>query len=329
MQGMDLLSQIPKESRFAAPEGFWKSAFFDLLTVLLAGATGYFANAYLFRNASLYLALISGGLFLAVNILGGLLEKNFSRRALLTAIQGIALLAPFYGAGLKTLGFCYAFFAILVLWGEYLAKEELGNSVEIRFFHVVRRPESKTISAFSLLIVIFSLPLWRTENVFFSRQAFDSIFVPSVSVAEGIYPEYKFDGTIAAFAEGAAKMELQKNSSYALLPKSLKDQTLFQAENQIIASLSKVFGRELDPQDTFANLIFSSLNRAMVGLRQKFGDAFVYVWALAMFFFIRGFGAILGYMSALVSFIIYHLMISFRLIRIRTENKPHEIVEFT
>ena len=142
------------------------------------------------------------------------------------------------------------------------------------------------------------------------------------------YPEYKLDSDLGAFAKSVAKSQLERNINFSLLPTAIKEKTLGDLSGQVMANLSKFLGFSLDAENTFGDAVLAFANKSLTDLKGKFGPTFVTVWAIAVFVFIRGLATLFGYLVSFVSFLVYHALIAFGVIRVKTENKPHEIVEF-
>jgi len=328
MRGKDLLSQLPKVPFVTAPKHLIKSIILDAVIVALAVISGILFASYLAGGKTFIWPLVSAGIFMAISVLGSLLTKDLWHRLAVIAFESVGFLLPFIGAPLNLLGTSFAVMIILLVWGEYLSREDAENSVEIRFFRVIKRPLSKMLTAIAIVAIILYVPVWNKKTVFISEATFDSIYGWSVKFAQGLYPEYKLDSDLGAFAKSVAKSQLERNINFSLLPTAIKEKTLGDLSGQVMANLSKFFGFSLDAENTFGDAVLAFANKSLTDLKGKFGPTFVTVWAIAVFVFIRGLATLFGYLVSFVSFLVYHALIAFGVIRVKTENKPHEIVEF-
>lgn len=328
MQGKDLLSQLPKRPFITAPRNLVKSIILDAVIVALALISGILFASYLAGGVSFILPLVFAGVFIAFSVLGTLLTKDLWHRLAVIALESLAFILPFFGAPAYLLGIAFAVMIVLLFWGEYLSREDAENSVEIRFFRIIKRPLSKMLSALAIVGIILYIPSWNKKSVFISQSTFDSIYSLSSKFAQGLYPEFKLDSDLGTFAKSVAKSQLERNINFSLLPNAIKERTLTDFGGQVLANLSKFFGFDLKSQDTFGDAIYQFINKSLADLKGKFGATFVTVWAIAVFLFIRGLATLFGYLVSLVSFLVYHALIAFGVARVRTENKPHEVVEF-
>lgn len=328
MRGKDLLSQLPKAPLITAPKNLVKSIILDAVIVALAVVSGIFFASYLSGGMAFIWPLCATAIFIAFSVLGTILTKNFTHRALVIMLEALGFLVAFIGAPISLLGVSFAVMVLLFLWGEHLSREDAENSVEIRFFQITKRPLSKILSAIAIAGIILYIPTWNKKTVFISPETFDSIYSWSAKIVGGLYPEFKFNSDLGTFAKSVAKTQLEKSSNFTLFSPSLKEKTLTDLGGQILGNLSKFFGFGLDPRDTFGSVIYSFVSKSLVDLKQKFGGTFVTVWAVGVFIFVRSLATIFGYLISFLSFLIYQALIAFQVIRVKTENKPHEIVEF-
>ncbi|TSC60252.1 MAG: hypothetical protein LiPW15_130 [Parcubacteria group bacterium LiPW_15] len=328
MRGKDLLSQLPKAPLITAPKNLVKSIILDAVIVILAVVSGIFFASYLAGLKTLVWPLVSVGVFMAFSVLGTLLTNDLWHRLLVIVLASLGFLVSFLGAPLNLLGASLAVMIILLVWGEYLSREDAANSVEIRFFRVTKRPLSKMLTAIAIVAIILYVPTWNKKTIFISQSTFDSIYSWSSKFAQGLYPEYKLDSDLGTFARSVAKSQLERNMNFSLLPTAIKEKTLNDLGGQIVGNLSKFFGFTLDAKNTFGDAIYAFINKSLADLKGKFGATFITVWAIAVFLFVRGVATLFGYLVSFLSFLIYHALIAFQVIRVRTENKPHEIVEF-
>ncbi len=326
--GSDLLSQVPKRRMPSAPPGFYKSLGLDFVIVIFSAGAGVVFREFLAGALDFVWVVVSFGALTALSILGSFLAKSMGRRILNAAVQSVAFLIPFIGAPLDLLAIGFGAMFILLIWGDYLARDDAENSVEIRFFRMVKRPLSKTLSALTLVAVILYIPVWGKENTFLSEASFNSVFALTTRFVSGLYPEYRFNSNLGDFAKSVVQGQLQKDAQFNLLPPAVRAKVLDDASAKLLEGMSGAAGIQLDPAATFSGVAYNFLNKSLTDLKVKYGTLFVTLWALAVFLTVRGLSALLGFLIAFLAFILYHAMISMRLIRVRTENKPHEIVEF-
>lgn len=328
MQGADLLSQVHKSRLPSAPPGFYKSLSLDFVIVVLSVFAGVAFQKFLAGQIDFIWLLVVAGVFAGVSVLGSVLTKKLGRRTLVIIFESLGFILPFLGMPIDLLAISFAVMFILLFWGEYLSHEDADNSVEVRFFRLAKRPLSKMLSALTLVAVILSIPAWGQSKSFMSKASFDSIFGLTTGVVSGLYPEYKFGSNLDAFAKSIAEGQLNKDSQFVLLPAAIKNRVLDDASVKILDALSNASGIQLNPDETFASVAYDYLNKTLNDLKQKFGTNFTILWALAVFLLVRSTATLLGYLISLIAFVAYHALISFKVIRVATENKPREIIEF-
>ncbi len=313
------------------PHGFYQSLALDALTVFAAALTGYFYRGFT-NDLSwwTFLYAVLGFFFLAMcSVFQMLLLRNWERRVFILALEMAAIVGFFYTESwLSLLGIAAAGF-LLFLWGEASSRRELKNDLEIRFFRTVRPQLSKLITGIVLMAILLYLPLWDAKKSFFSEETFGALFSWSAGLAQNFYPELTLDASVGEFARSVARLELSNQAEFSGLPSEVKEATLNQAEGLVLKSLEGTFKIALKKSDTMRHAAYGLVIDALAALQEKFRDTFLFIWAAAVFLFLRGFGVVTHVILSFSAAMLYQLFLGMNLIHIAGESRTQEVVEYS
>lgn len=323
----NLLEQVPIE-KTPKPRGFYKSIALDSLTVVSGLYFGYSASNFLQTGGVLALSF---GVFplLLLTSLQVILTKSFLRRLFIIALETIAILLFFLQEEIFYLAVAGGIFLLFSLWGEILSRSEIRNCVEIKFLKSIFPVLNKTTTALAFIIIIFYLPHWDSKNIFISKPAFGGVFAFSTGFIHDFYPEINFDSSVNDLARQITLYELTGTHPYEDLPAvaklTLVNQILVQTQEQ----LKKFLGSNLTGNESLADVSYTLVLKSLLSWREQFGGWFIAAWLAVLFLLARSFGGIIILFSALISFLVYQLLIAFNFIAIRGESIVKETPMFT
>ncbi len=322
----NLLERVPVE-KLVRPKGFYQKIALDVLAVLSAVWVGYACNVFLQTGAVLDFA-ISIFPFLIITALETVLIKSLGRRFLILLIETIILLLFFWEDPVIYLLSAGGIFLIFSLWGEISSRTEIINSIEVNFLKFSAPVFKKTITGLILFTIIIYVPNWNDENVFISPQAYGGVFVWTTGIAHGFYPEINFNSTINDLAKEITRYQLTNSPSYKTLPEGAQTAVLNAALPEVTSKLKQIFGDNLTGTEEINfvtyKLILNSLNR----WRVDFGTWFIIAWIAVVFLASRSIGALVWWIAALFSLLIYEILIAVNFIAIRGETVTKETLAF-
>ncbi|MEK7195317.1 MAG: hypothetical protein AAB655_01335 [Patescibacteria group bacterium] len=323
----NLIQQVNPASPLSHP-GLYKSVIFDALTVLSAAAVSFLYRGYIADGYSFW--FLSGGLvlFAAFSVIQSLLTKSPGRRFLVILLKTIALLSFFYYYDTLLLVATGVAVFVFLLWGESTASSELENTLEIKFFKTAGIILRKITTALVLLFVGLYLPLWMQSNTLIPQDNFLTFFNWTANFVTTVYPEINLNSTFGKFTENIAVFILSDNQTFKDLPPQGRQAAIAQTAKQIADGFSKSVGANISPDEPVSDFVYRYTTKSLADWRSRFDNLFIAVWALVVFIFIRGFGFLFYSIAAVVSFLLYQILLSTGFIHLIGESRTHEIVEF-
>lgn len=262
---------------------------------------------------------------LVVFVFQSLLLKSFQLFLWVTLAEIIGLLVFFFGALTPWLVFGAIALAGYVISGFLRGRLDLTDHLTVHFGRFSKIIMTSAISGLALLLAFLYVGVYRQNGLSFD--AFRFIAAGSEPVFRQFVPSY--DGTIEAdeFFREFARAQLASNPQFVLLlradQETVVQQTGYQLRNQIV----QVTKTPTQPGETFEKY----LHRVAVHyLDLLSGEQLhlipVFFILLSIYGVIRGVMFFFKWPVILVSYIVYRLLISVRLIYITTEPRSKEII---
>jgi len=338
-----------------APRNGWKLIVLDIFAVMFAGAFGYFFSRYLAGGFSFWFAFGALLLWGALSVLGGFLEKDISHRFLVLFLESVALIAFFYTYAWQALAIAFILVFPCLLWGYFSVRRELRNTIEVRFFIASGKVVGKVITATVVFMVVMFASLANMNgNFFISQSSFNIIFGWSAGFVNNFYPNLKFDGTFGDFAQDVALMQVKNDPAFGALMPDEQSAVLTQSAGQIASAFSSApvtipaapaNASSTAPASFVAltapvtpaisatlaeptnNVFYTYLAALTAKLQDKFGTAFIGIWALGLFLILRSIGIIVVWIAQFVSLIFYELLLALGFMKISEQPATKEIIE--
>ncbi len=322
----NFLEQV-SAGRIAEPKGFYKTIGLDFLTVASAVYFSYALSIFLKTGAVTGLAAAVFP-FLIFSALEVIMIKNIIRRLSILLIETLAILLFFYGDQLKYVILAGAVFFALSFWGEIASRTEMLHSTEIKFLRLTLPLLKKTITALILFVIILFLPRWNDKNVFISERSFGGVFIWSAGIANNFYPEFNFDSTIDDFASSIAKYQLRGTRPYEDLPVAAQKTLMAQVIPQVSDQIKRILGGELTGNERLGDALYKVILASLNDWKERFGIWFTVAWVAVVFLVARTIGAVILWISAFLSWLIYELLVAINFIAIRGEAVTKEVIVF-
>lgn len=326
-QRQNLIERLTVETT-SRPSEFYRSIFLDIFTVASALAVGFFYKLYLLKLVELWAPLLSLTIFSIFSTFEIFLIKSWSRRFFIIILEVAALVGFFYDQSLKLLLTVAGLTLFFLLWGEASSRREARNSMEIRFFKTARIQLSKVVTAVAIIGVFFYLPHSKPQDILFSPSSFDGFFDWAAGVASNFYPNFRFTSSFEDLAKDIASSQLAKNADFNKITPAEQVKTIAEASDKIIKDLSRTLKITITAEEKTSKIFYNLIVNNLQGLKNKFGNQFLIVWGIILFFAVRGVGSIFIWFAALFSFFFYQMLLGFNVVRVVGENRTHEVIEF-
>lgn len=324
---LNLIRQVNPESTIRQPS-FYKPLIFDIFAVATAFAAGYVYKSYLAHGVNLAELLLAVGIYGIFSTLQVFLDKSFGHRFLVLLLEIAALLILFYEIDLILLGVSVAVLLVFLLWGELAARSILENGLEIKFFKAAMPALKKFTTAMSLVLVLLYIPSWNGNRVFVSEINFQSFFGWAAEFMAKFHPEIDLNSTFSRLTDSVARLQLRGNQNFKNLTMAAQESAIKSQSSALAEALSKSLGMVISGAEETNALVYDVIVRQLSEWRDDFKIWFVVGWVLVVFFIVRGFGIFFYSVIALLSFIVYQILIASGFIQILGESRTHEVITY-
>ncbi len=307
-----------------------------VVTVFFAFTLSYFLKVFFGTGnlSSLIILLLSAVGFLTLFLLNVVFIKTMWRSNLIIASESIGLLLGFwdeFSFGLL-LG-CFFVFLLLVL-ANYSGTSELENMLKIKVWKVGKRALPKAMLALSLFISLIyylalnrNLALWP-NNFFISEQTFEKVIFPTEPFIQKFFPQFEFQVTTDEFLHRLAESQVDeavKSQNVGKLPDSLKAELIAKSASDLGGKFASSLGIQLESQDTVAGTLYKALVQRIMLLPSNVHDALPLILAAVVFLLIISLGWLLRWVSSVLAFLIYKLLMYAGFAQLVLEGRSREI----
>ncbi len=319
----DLLPQV-KPEREPLPKGFFTLLGIEILAVLLAGAAGYAARAFLRGNWGMYQSAAVIAVFFAVSAFGTVFAPVRWRRLLVIFLETAAFVLFFAGQGWLMILSAAACMFVFSVWGDEAARREMSERLRIHLLPVVRLKTGRAFTGYLIGGIILSVPFWPASGMPLGQDQFRSFYQGTVGLVGGLYPEVKLNSTVSELAQSLVRKEAA--GSFADLPPNVQDQEVRNAADTMVTQAAKSLNLDITGNESVSDAFYSYLTATISGWKNSFGSSFTVIWAIALFIFLRGLGAILVWVSMFLTIGLFELLSAFGIFATVGEASMKEIL---
>ncbi len=328
IKSQNLVNQVTAE-KLVLPPGFYKAIAIDFFTIASAVLVSWLYRQFLGHALEIPFLLLGLGLFMSLSVFSTLLTKDFKRRLLVTIGETVGLLVFFYNTNLTTLvGISIVMYCFFVL-GDFFARREIEQGVQINFMRVMRPKFRKMMTAVIFAGIVFYLPQWNPNESFVSRPNYQFMFDWSVKTVSNFYPGVRFDSTMKAFVESFALKELNNDPRYQTLPQADKERSFVATTEQFFATIRKTMAMEVKAEDSFADFTYKAILKVLADWRGQFGQEFLIGWAIVTYLVLRSLGLVFYVVIGTIALGVYHLLLGMNFITITGETRMQEKLQYT
>lgn len=297
--------------------------------MISAGAAGLLYANYLNYGLNWVWLLLPLTLLVIVSAFSLLLTRSLGRRLGMVALEVLAIFLFFLNLDfvfiLSAAAATYGFLA----WGEVSGRQEMENSMELKFLKIIRPQINKMITALVLLGVLLYLPQWDAQRSFFSQSSFDRLYAFASGFAGRLYPELNLNSSMDSFVRSFARLQLKADPGFFLLLAPAQEKIITEAAGRLTQSFGQGLGIQFTPQEPLSRVFYDFLLDKLKVWEERFGNQFLFAWAVVVFFLLRGLGAIFYWLTAGLAFFLYELALAMDWIHVVGESRTHETAEYS
>jgi len=315
----------------------WKAFILSTLAVISALIGGYFMNSVAYEGVDLsvnmYVVLgVVLAFFLAFQILAVLLIDRKLWLLSTILISGIALGAGFFANFNQTLVLAVIAAVIILCSGGFSARAALDDSLKVhffRFFNNVLRRGVLALALFASIIFfnVFSLKPFDVNNPLFPQAVFEASLKGASRALQGVLQGMDFS---LSLREIASKTLDQQIASQPTIAESITPALRKQLETRVMeeyqTKLEGVLGQKVNPDEKLSDSIYFSVLGKINNASQQTKLIILIICAALVFFGISAISPIIRPIIALLAFIIYEILITFKFCTVVYENKSKETI---
>ncbi|HXF44354.1 MAG TPA: hypothetical protein VNK70_02750 [Candidatus Paceibacterota bacterium] len=283
-------------------------------------------------------------LFFVLFVLQTFFVKSRVRIALLSALQALVAVLPFYSQifGPETPIYLLAGGAVLMLsflFASFRGQSALSNSLEVKFFQVSRRILTRAVGGllvFLAAVFYTNYFIWGNFNKDLGRKIVDEALVAAKPIVKTFMAvDFTPEGTIGDFLRAIAEKELRRlqpsnedvsgGVDFQRLPKEEQDKAIRAAIPLLSDQLQKIFG-VFNNDDKIQEVVFRFVQKYLAGLTPAARSFLNVGAALLLFFILKGFFFFIYWLIEIVAFLTFKFLLISGFAYITLESRGREFI---
>ncbi|MBN2197634.1 hypothetical protein JW698_00315 [Candidatus Wolfebacteria bacterium] len=292
----------------------------------------YFLKVFVFQEGMyflLYSFLCCLG-FLAFLFLQAFFVKRALAVNLIIFLQTAVFLIPFYKELSKFILFGALAAFLVFLLGIYTGRNELDNSLRIRFWRISKRVLPKAIIGVALFssIIYAEFNIIEIKGFIISPTAFEKVVSPisRTGIFNKLIPEFDLSLSIDTLIENLAKKEVEKISEINALPDMIKNPLIDNAVKELEKKISEFVGFSVDPQEKASNVLYKFVMNKFISMPENIRNFAPAIVGIILFLTIVGLSFPIRALATILAFIIYQTLLVLDLSAVSMEGQSKEIV---
>jgi hypothetical protein len=313
----------------STPPGFWRALILDFLSVAAALFFGYSYFLYLTTGLSPWYTVAGLTSFAVLSALQVFLAQGIGRRVLIILAEAAAMVVAFaFYINLQVVLIAGGIVFVVLFWGYFAGRMEVGNEVEIHFFKATASAIGKVTTAAILFLLIVYAPQAQGQGIFIPRASFGTLFDWSSGALNSLYPGVTFNGSFGAFATSLAKQELANNPAFLQLSPAEQSAAVTQATAQLSNGILKTTGVAPTSDEPVSDVAYNYILAMLKNLQNQFQSQFLIVWVIALFLIFRTVGFIFVWVAQFISLIVYEILLAAGFMRIEGVPQTKETIRY-
>ncbi len=313
--------ELDKVAKTADGESVARVKAYGVSSALVLSA---FATSLSFGVGALIPGIIALVVFLAVSIIQSMLSDNKKVVYLGIVFSAAAFTIPFYKSFSITLGIAFVLLTLFLFSAFYRGRKAIENMIKMRFFRISHIVSESLITA---VVIFFTTVLIVTSGLSVSRERIDQLVkilvVPVVErQVEGFTPGMSVGEMLSVLSED----KLSSDPRFISLPDYAKEEIIKESAEESKQRIEEIIGVEIDANDTIGgnihNVIQSKLSDLTPAAKIYWGAAIVMLAWLS----VKSVEFILYIPLAVLTLLIYELLLSLNFISIELESRSKEVV---
>ena len=296
----------------------WKVAVIGAIGVILAGMSGFYLESVLDGNSELIMLSIWAVCFFALFLVQTLFIKSFKLTAMVVVLETFAMTTFFLDR--FSWGLLAGWLTLLILWLFITrrGRSEMENQLQVKFSKVEQRVLPAAFTAFAVFICIVAI--W-VNGTSLTKERFLILINPAQPIMQTLLSRgFTFDMAISKFAEMVLETKFKVNVS--ALPAAAKNLAI----NQILDQLRTQYSLNFKNSDRFSDVVYNYMMYWFEKIPESIKIGIPLGAAVLIFLTVKGFAFFLRWVSTLIAFILYEILLTSGFAKKSLESRSHEIV---
>lgn len=284
--------------------------------VAFSFASGFFLQVFMVNgggNNLLFSSLAALG-FMAVFLLCVFFIKTGWMVNLAVFIQSLAFFALFYDRLSPMVGIGAVLGFLFFISGIYAGRNELENSLEIKFWKISKKILPKAIAGIAIFagVICASFIDVGSKEFFIPRGAFNAVVSPMTDsgLLEKIVPGLDFSGSTEETIRNIAMREIENNPQLKILPDSIKEELAGKTVQEVENQTAGLAGTQLNFQSKLSDTIYDFLAVKFYSLPESILNSTPVLVAIFIFLTIISLVWPIRLIVALISFLLYETLLA-------------------
>lgn len=325
------IEAIPSASSYVTDTDVdWSLKHFFVLLIVGAGV-GVFSSYLLaqFNATPRFGTLLAAALglcaLLTVTVFQSLLLKSFQLFLWVTLAEIAGLLTFFYASLTPWLVFGAIAFAGYCISGFLRGRLDLTDHLTVHFGRFSKIIMSSGIAGLAVLLAFFYVGIYRTNGISF--EAFQFIAAGSAPILDNFVPGYNNEVEAETFFREFARQQLKSNPQFVLLLAADQEQVIAETGYQLRSQVVTATKTTVQSGETFEHYLYRVLLHYSEAFdSQQLQILPIFIILLAIYSIIRGVMFLFKWPVIFVSYLVYRILLSIRLVYITTEPRSKEII---
>ncbi|TRZ64034.1 MAG: hypothetical protein D4Q79_02445 [Spirochaetia bacterium] len=287
-----------------------------LFGVVFSFASGFFLQIFMVSgggNNPLLSSLAALG-FMAVFLLCVFFIKTEWMVNLAVFIQSLAFFVLFYDRLSVMVGVGAVLGFLFFISGIYAGRNELENSLEIKFWKISKKVLPKAIAGIAIFagVVCASFIDVNGKDFFIPRDAFNAVVSPITDsgLLEKIVPGFNLTGSTEETIRSIAMREIENNPQLKVLPDSIKEELAGKAVQEVKNQTAGLAGIQLNFQGKLSDTIYDFLAVKFYSLPENILNSTPILVAIFIFLTIISLVWPIRLIAAFISFLLYETLLA-------------------
>ncbi len=298
----------------------------------LAFCFGYFLRLFILEGqANFFLfSFLAAIAFLSLYLLDIFFIKTIWLNNLIVFLGILAFLAPFYDQFSGITGLMGFIGFLLMVWGVYSGRNELGERLKIKFWEISKKSLPKVITGLALIVAVISVGLFNLDenNFFISKPTFEKniSWLFSFSLIQNFVPGFNLSLSVENLIKTIAINQIEGNPQLKILPLSAKNQLINQTAKGLEDKIAEFIGMPLNPNTRASEELYEIIVKKVSQAPENSKSLILVIIGVLILLIILSLSWVIRLIATIPAYIVYEICLALGFSTIMLEDKSREII---